>query len=75
LSQILEPAIKLAENGFPLTEIAAHSVSNLHPTWSSSLQKAVASSRKTTAQCFAQLCRDAQEGPLCKRRRESPSSW
>lgn len=27
LSQILEPAIKLAENGFPLTEIASHSVS------------------------------------------------
>ncbi|KAF4957924.1 hypothetical protein FGADI_2753 [Fusarium gaditjirri] len=25
LSQILEPAIKLAENGFPLTEIASHS--------------------------------------------------
>jgi gamma-glutamyltranspeptidase/glutathione hydrolase len=30
LSQILEPAIKLAENGFPLTEIASHSVTNSH---------------------------------------------
>jgi gamma-glutamyltranspeptidase / glutathione hydrolase len=33
LSQILEPAIKLAENGFPLTEIASHSVSLLLGSW------------------------------------------
>lgn len=75
LSQILEPAIKLAENGFPLTEIASHSVSNSHLTWHRNLQKAVASSRKAPAQCLSQLCRDAQEGPLCKRRRESASPW
>jgi gamma-glutamyltranspeptidase/glutathione hydrolase len=29
LSQILDPAIRLAENGFPVSEIASHSVSLL----------------------------------------------
>lgn len=27
MGQILEPAVKLAENGYPVTEIASHSVS------------------------------------------------
>ncbi|KIL90327.1 gamma-glutamyltranspeptidase [Fusarium avenaceum] len=46
LSQILEPAIKLAENGFPLTEIASHSwqaqeklLRNASPNYAEMLKK------------------------------------
>lgn len=54
LSQILDPAIRLAENGFPVSEIASHSVSDLISA-KTLLTRIVALSRATVARFFAEL--------------------
>lgn len=65
LEQILAPAIELGEKGFPVSELTAYFV--CAPSFyipDLSLTQPVATLRKVSSRCLAQLCRDAQTNPL-----------
>lgn len=82
MSQILEPAIQLGEEGFPVSEIVARSVSlpccafsDLFPsTGLADVFALVGNIRSKDPQRLAQLCRDAEKGFIGQRRRSCSSS-
>lgn len=68
MSDILAPAIKLGENGFPVSEIAAHYVCN-PSSEKPPADETVGILRGPPPRRLAQLCGNVEERPFCKRRR------